>query len=239
MTGCTDPQLHDLLGAYTLGACPVDEADRVRAHVDGCAPCRGELLELSVARDALLTDVPAQTPSPALKAQVMDRVRAEAELFGAATPQRAAIVEPRRPGWLGGRRAAFAVAATLLIAVVAGIAALSGGDDTPSARTIDAKIDQRQAPGGSAQLIVDRGGHARLVVRGMPDPGRGRVYEVWLRNGTDAPRPTAALFSVDRAGAGETSVPGGVQGADQVLVTSEPAGGSTSPSRVPLVVAAV
>ena len=237
MTGCTDPELHELLGAYALGACPDDEADRVRAHLETCSPCRGELLELSVARDALLTDVPPRAPSPELKAQIMDRVRAESELFGAATPRRAPVAAPRRRGWLGGRM--LATAATLLIALVAGIAALSGGGDTPSVRTIDAQIDTRQAPGGSAQVIVDRDGHARLVVRGMPDPGRGRVYEVWLRDGGGDPRPTSALFSVDRSGAGETSVPGGIDRVDQVLVTSEPAGGSTSPSRVPLVVATV
>jgi len=233
MTGCTDPGIHELLGAYTLGACPDDEAARVRAHLDDCATCRGELLELSVARDALLTDVPPQAPSPALKASVMDRVRADAELFGAATPQRA---EPaRRRRWFTGGLGAVAMAAVVLIALIAGSAVLRGGGDTPATRTIDAQV---RTPGGSAQIVVE-GDRARLVVRGLPDPGRGRVYEVWLRNGTGAPRPTAALFSVDRTGAGETSVPGGVRGVDQVLVTSEPAGGSTSPSRVPLVVAAV
>ena len=118
---------------------------------------------------------------------------------------------------------------------LAGVALLRGGGDTPATRTIDAQV---RTPGGSAQIVVE-GDRARLVVRGLPDPGRGRVYEVWLRNGTGAPRPTASLFSVDRTGAGETSVPGGVGAGDQVLVTSEPACVSTSPSRVPLVVAAV
>lgn len=236
MTGCTDPAIHELLGSYTLGACPEADAERVRAHLDACAACRDELRELAIARDALLTDVPPQAPSPALKASVMDRVRADAELFGAAAPQRRP--EPARRGWLGGRRGALAFAAALLIALLAGVALLRGGEDAPSARTIDAQVDARRAPGGSARIIVE-GDRARLVVRGLPDPGRGRVYEVWLRTGTGAPRPTAALFSVDRTGAGETSVPGGVDRVDQVLVTSEPAGGSTRPSRVPLVVATV
>ncbi len=238
MNPCHDPQIEELLAPLTLGACPEDEAERVRAHLESCAACRGTMLGLSVARDALLTEVPAREPSAALKTQVMDRVRADAELFGAAAPRRAAAPAPSRFGWLRRPLGVLAVAAAMLVALIAGIAQLAGQDDGPSSRTVHAQVDTAQAPRGSATLVVE-GGRARLMVSGLPDPGRGRVYEVWLRTGGGSPRPTAALFSVDHTGAGEAAVPGDIDRVDQVLVTSEPAGGSTSPSRVPLVVATV
>ena len=73
----------------------------------------------------------------------------------------------------------------------------------------------------------------------MPSPGRGRVYEVWLLSGAGAPKPAGALFSVDRAGSGSAAVPGSLDGVDQVLVSSEPAGGSQQPTRMPVLAAEV
>ena len=238
MTHCDDPNIEDLLAPFALGACPDDEADLVREHLHDCATCRDTLAELSIGRDALLTDVPERAPSAALKAQVMDRVHADAELFGAATPRRTPAPVPSRFAWLRRPLPLLATAAAMLVAVVIGVSQLGGGDGAPGSRTVPAQVDTAQAPRGSAHLVVD-GGRARLVVAGLPDPGRGRVYEVWLRTAGGTPRPTSALFSVDRTGAGETAVPGDISGVDQVLVTSEPSGGSTSPSRVPLVVATV
>ena len=230
MTGCDDPRIDELLAAYALGSCSEEEAAAVAAHLPGCAACRATLAELELPRDALLGDLPPLAPPPHLKAAVMDRVAAEAELFDAAS---------RRPRPARRRRlrllaplAGLAAAAVLAVALIAG-----PDDEGPATRTVIGQVDARRAPGATAKLVVT-GDDGRLIVAGMPDPGRGRVYEVWLRRGTQAPRATRALFSVDRTGAGETAVPG-IDTADQVLVTSEPAGGSTRPSRAPLLVADV
>lgn len=240
MMPCPDPRFDDLLAAYALGACPPEEAALVRDHLDGCTVCAATFADLSVAREALLVDVPAQAPSDALKLRIMDGVRAEAELFGAAKPVRERASQPSRFAWLRLPTPALAGAAALLIALAVGISQIGGGSGGPArgSHTVTAHVDAAQAPGASAHLVVD-GTRARLVVRGLPDPGRGRVYEVWLRNGDQLPRPTSALFSVSRSGTGQTSVPADVTQIDQVLVTSEPAGGSTKPSRVPVVIADV
>jgi hypothetical protein len=55
---------------------------------------------------------------------------------------------------------------------------------------------------------------------------------VWVqRGGTMEP---SSLFSVRRNHSGEAAVPGPLDGADAVLVTKEPHGGSTQPTSRPL-----
>lgn len=252
MTDCTDPHWNELLGAYALGACTPDERDGLRAHLGTCTACTAELLELGAAREALLTGVPPASAPPELKSRVMSQVRADAQLFAAArereTAQPApapapARERPRGRGWL--RRPvplAAALASAALLAVGAGVlgAALVGGDDgAAGTRTVSAKVDDARAPGARADLVVDDAGDARLVVDGLPSPGRGRVWQVWLRAGTDAPRPAGALFGVDAAGDGAAAVPGPLDGVDEVLVSSEPAGGSQQPTRTPILAAPV
>ena len=83
--------------------------------------------------------------------------------------------------------------------------------------------------GASASLhqIGDRG---ELVVSGMPQPALGKVYEVWLKRGGASPQPTDALFGVTSLGRGAVTVPSSLRGVKEVLVTSEPLGGSTRPT---------
>ena len=49
---------------------------------------------------------------------------------------------------------------------------------------------------------------------------------MWLKRDGHAPEPTAALFVPSRDGAATASVPGSLEGIDQVMVTDEPDGGS-------------
>ena len=68
---------------------------------------------------------------------------------------------------------------------------------------------------------------------------RESVYEVWLKRNGRAPVATNAMFTVDHQGNGTVAVPGDVAHSDQVLVTSEPRGGSEVPTRLPVVIADV
>jgi hypothetical protein len=88
----------------------------------------------------------------------------------------------------------------------------------------------------SAQVRLGDG-RSELVVRHMPPPPAGHVYEVWLKRGNRPPSPTDALFSVSSSGAGTVGLPGSLKGVSEVLVTPEPAGGSAVPSHAPVVVA--
>jgi anti-sigma-K factor RskA len=226
------------IGAYLLGALPESERVRFEAHLESCAACREEVELLSVASDALPASVAQISPPPELKDRIMAVVHAEAELLAAAGPRADEPERSRRRGrrsWLPSLRPALAlagVAVALALGVVAGIAL----DDGPGERTVVASVDTGQARGAEARLVVgDRA--SRLVLKGMPKPPAGRVYQVWLLRPGGKPEPTSALFVPRADGSGNVSVPGSLDGVDQVLVSTEPVGGSRAPTTTPLIVA--
>lgn len=68
----------------------------------------------------------------------------------------------------------------------------------------------------------------------MPEPPVGEVYEVWLNRPSAPPRPTDALFTVTSEGNAAVEVPGSLRGVREITVTSEPLGGSSSPTSAPV-----
>jgi hypothetical protein len=107
------------------------------------------------------------------------------------------------------------------------VLAFNSGSHTPT-RGIPAQ------PGGRASLR-EVGDRAELLVTGMPEPPVGEVYELWVLRPGSSPQPTDALFTVTKAGAGTVDVPGGIRhGIREVMVTSEPLGGSRSPTSPPV-----
>jgi hypothetical protein len=112
------------------------------------------------------------------------------------------------------------------------LAGSGGGSGAARARLVHAQV---LAPTGTATIHLSEG-HAQLDVADMPQTTPNRVYEVWLkRNG--APQPTDALFTVSSSGDATVGVPGSVNGVSEILVTSEPRGGSRVPTRSPVIVA--
>jgi anti-sigma-K factor RskA len=230
----------DLLGAYVLGACPPREAELVSDHLARCGSCAREAARLRAGVDALRLDVPPIVPPPDVKGRVMAQVRADAALFDAARGRRGAVAPAPRRRWrspaehVWARVPAAAVAGGLVLAGLGGAAIYSAlrSDPAPT-KVLAADLDERRAPDGSATLEV-RGERTRLRVERLPDPGPGRVYQVWMRDEREAPRPAGATFSVDADGRAEAALPAAAAAADQVLVTSEPAGGSPLPTRPPV-----
>ena len=65
-------------------------------------------------------------------------------------------------------------------------------------------------------------------------PRRGRVYELWLvRKGSRTPEPSSLLAVADD-GSGASGIPGGLEGVQEVMVSSEPEGGSPQPTTMPV-----
>lgn len=218
--------------AYLLGALEEEEARAFEAHVPGCAACRRELDELRVAAEALPASVPLVAPPPELQARLMRDVEREATLLAAAA-------EGARPGSRRGvRRPALSGRdlAPALVALGAGllIGLAAGGGFSRGARSVAVKVDPSM---GRAQARLElRDGTATLVAQHLRAPPPGHVYQVWLQRGRAAPQPTAALFTPRRDGSAMTGVVD-ARGADSVLVSIEPAGGSPAPTTRPVLVA--
>ena len=235
-TGPGHERWADTTGAYLLGAVDEDERAGFEAHLGECPQCRLEVETLRSAVESLPVSVPPVAAPPALKGRILVEVEREAALLAAARePAGARAAQDSRragrkwswrrgvPGWA---TAGLAVAA-LLIGLVAGRALTTEGG-----RTVTATVDRTQAPRASVELEI-RDGDAMLVGQNMPAPPRGRVYQVWLKRAGRAPEPTATLFTPRRDGSAVASVPD-VEGAQQVLVSTEPRGGSPAPTSTPI-----
>jgi len=215
----------DDAAAYALGA--LEDAEAYREHLAGCASCRSEVAALQLVADTLPASVPPMVAPPALRERILATVRSEAELLKAAGSESDQPVKQRgrwrspRVSFLG---AGIAIAATVIVAVAIAVNVHS----TAHPRVTTAQV--MPSIRGAEASLRQSGNRAELVVSGMPQPPIGHVYEVWLASPSSAPRPTNALFGVTNSGRASVNVPGNLHGVREVLVTSEPRGGSLHPT---------
>jgi anti-sigma-K factor RskA len=214
---------------YVLGALEEHELKSFREHLAGCALCRMEVAELQSVVDELAASAP-RVPAPAeLQERVLATVRSQADVLNAAGHQ---ADRPARPVRRRRRGFAFAGAGTALAAAVAIVLAIVLGGSSTNEQVIPG---QGAGVAREAQVSLHRqDGRAELLLSHMPPPGAGRIYEVWIvRDKT--PRPTDALFGISSSGNSAVDIPGDLKGVKQVLVTSEPLGGSPAPTREPVI----
>ena len=238
--------LRDNLAAYALGALPADEAAELEQHLADCRRCRELLRWLSPAVDVLPAAVPQQVPPDSLRENVMAVVRREAAerpRSEAESPDPLPAAETSRPGrgwrrrWarVSLRPATALALAAVLAAGVAGGYAIRGdpGPDAPESSFVEARV-----LGGNPDVsatLERRGDAATLHVHELPDLPPSKVYEVWIeRAGVMEP---STLFVLSENRAGVAAVPGPLEGAERVLVTAEPRGGSREPTGPPLLAA--
>ena len=204
--------------AYVLGSLEPSEAEAFRRHLAGCTACQQEVAELEQVAGSLADATVRYEVPRELRRRVLDDVR--------ATPKAARHARARTRAWSPRVAWGGALAAAAVIVVVLVVALSSGGS---SSRTI-------QASTGSAELkIAD--GRADLIVRRLPHLPAGRIYEMWVQRGNATPTPTGTLFAVTSTGTAAVGVPGGVGGVSAVMVTQEPAGGTSAPTTAPVIVA--
>jgi anti-sigma factor RsiW len=217
---------HDEIAGYVLGALSPVEAERLERHMEGCPACAERADWLSPAVDVIPASVPQHDPPATLRARLMEVVNAEAAEAGAA-----AAPAPRRrrfslPGLSGlSLRPALAGFAVVLL-VVAGVVgySLRGGDGVDS-RTVEAIAAK---PDASASGTVEvRGDSGTLSVENMPPAGDGEVYQAWLvRDGEVEP---SSVFVLSSNGSGKAAIDHGLEGAEKLMITQEPEGGSITP----------
>lgn len=222
----------DELAAYMLGALEEDERAAFERHLASCRHCQARERWLRASVDVLPSSVEQIEPPPELRERLMETVRREAE-----TPPEPArpAARPSRTGlraWLGSLslRPATALAGVVLLLAAGALGyALGNGDGGGSATTTIA------AQGASATGTIVRTGDAGVLrVSNLPQR-EGRIYEVWLvQDGKPVP---SGLFQVTREGTGSAGIPRGLDESTQVMVSSEPSGGSKTPTTKPVLTA--
>jgi anti-sigma-K factor RskA len=226
------------LAAYLLGALGDDEARAFELHLHSCASCQAEERWLRGAVDVLPSSIEQLEPPPQLRARLMEKVHEEAAGSQAATAERA----PKRRsggfgrGWSFALRPAVALATiAIVVAGVAGYVIGNGGSGAGSS-TVAARPTPQQPQ--ARATIVRTGDAAVLRVQRLAALEPRHVYEVWLvRAGSTTPEPSS-LFAVRRDGTGEAGM-SDLDDVRQVMVTSEPEGGSPAPTSKPVLTVAL
>lgn len=249
MTTPADDNLHLLTGAYALNALDADEHAAFETHLGGCGTCEEEVAGFSAAL-ARLGAAQAVPPPPRMRARILARLEYEQQL--APVPRRTGVVATAAAPRTVRRRARwqrFALAASLAAATTLGVFAVRQHEQVEQAQATaeqlrsqqaafgelltapDARVTTATAAGSGTGTVVWSASRnqAGFLAAGLPDPGPGRVYELWLDHaGTLDP---AGLLP-DGDGALLLTAP--LDGARAVGVTLEPAGGSAQPTSEPV-----
>lgn len=193
MTSCGE--IRTELGAYALGVLDPAAVDAVERHLSGCARCRAELAELSLAAGLLQDD--------AARAVATDASGAPS----AADQALAAIAEARQRERRSLRRARGAAlgggAAFVAAAMLAGGLALRPVDRFAPEGSIVALTSVEATAAAASVTLTSRpwGTQVDLVARAMPPLQQGAYYEVWLVR-PDGSRVAAGSFRPTAAGGG-------------------------------------
>ena len=195
-----DIDVHHLAAAYALDALDQREREAFEAHYEKCDVCRTDVIAFRETM-AHVADSLATPPPPSLK----DRVLADI----AVTRQLSPIVVP--PVQLASRRMrtswpALVAAAVLLVGLIVGVIAFTGGGDDPfndqlalvleqpDARMIDLQVQGEHA--GTFKVAWSPSmGAAALMGENLPTAPDGKAYELWLVT----PERTMAMYVLDPA----------------------------------------
>lgn len=226
--------IRDLMPAVALGAATPAEVDRVEAAAAADPALAAELESLRQATDLLATDVPMLEPPPALRARVMDTIRAEAAAQAppeVRAPEGAGRSRARGPSAWRGWRPLAAVAAVAAIALLLVNVVLLTRDDDPTTRSVDVVATQ-PTQGVSGEVVVfEEEDRAVMRLSGLPDPGPGRGYELWV---VADGQPVSAGFLDATEGGDLVAVARGVGPDDVLAVTEEPLTNRVAPTSTPL-----
>ena len=250
--------LRDLVAAYVLGSVTPLERELVDSHLAACASCRQLEAELREVETQLPSLVPELEPPPALKARVMEAVRAEPRAalpkttFLDASARRAALsytrsgearsVDRTRHGvsptrWRFSERiAALALAAAaVLLAVGVGVWHIWGGQPpVPTTEVTIAGTPMQPTIRGSLRYFA-AGGRLDLDVHGLKAIPSGRVYELWLIRGHYRVIKAVGAFRPSSNGTGRlTTTSADVSNYTLTCLTIEQAPGAQRPT-TPLV----
>ncbi|MGE5225634.1 MAG: anti-sigma factor domain-containing protein [Planctomycetaceae bacterium] len=227
--------IEELLAIDALDALEAPDREELRSLMTGhgdCAACRdleGGFREAAALLAASLAPVRADAATP-------DRILASAPRVGgpAATDELAARRARRGRG-----RVLAGAAAAIVVAVVASLVALRPGAQPTTVLAWGQRIVTFSGPATEGALAMAYApGHRGVALwgSGLPDPGPGKTYELWMITGT-TPTSGGCLRPTD--GHLGAFVDARLGSSDLMAVTVEPASCPGAPTTAPMLTASL
>ncbi|HEU5090203.1 MAG TPA: anti-sigma factor [Roseiflexaceae bacterium] len=244
----------DLLAAYALDILDNEELLRAQALLREHPELHSMVAELRAAADTLPLALPEAEPDPALRDRVLAHAVGRAPQVTAGTGAKFTQTLRRWQLGLGSLAAAALIAAVLAWGQLAAVqreldsarvelSTTRNVLDTERARNAEVSailangrpIARLEGPGGSGSVVAADDGRMLVTTR-LPALAQGRVYQLWLIEGNNAP-VGAGTFTVDESGTGQIILASANAGST-FAVTDEPQGGSPAPTTPVLVAGA-
>jgi len=226
----------EMIPAHALSALDAAEERALNEHLAACEECRRDLAEWEATAASLALSADPAEPSAQLRERILNQIKSPSNVLP--------VTSARRNLWhsLGsfGAIAAVILFATLIIAVIVlwqqnrrlqQENQVAQFVSSPGKTTVKELKGTTEAPAASAKILIDWQGHALLIVNGLPQPPKGKEYQLWFIEPNHPPKP-AKTFSTDTAGKGllEERVGEVAREYGVFAITLEPAGGVQSPT---------
>jgi len=240
----------ELIPGYLLGCLPEEEILEIAKHLSDCSSCLREMEQFARTKEQLLEATPEAEPPAELWDRVRDRIHSvpgeeqPRPLGSSLQPGMDSVGAPDQPNrWFGGRRRGSrrlvtSLAAAIIVALGASttvLATMVGRFPAAALPTISMASTagsewgtEGRAPSG--MIVVSKNGEYGTLVVDNLKPVSGREYQLWLiRNET---RTSGAVFAVNQEGYASIGVnsPISLTSYSAFGITSEPVGGSASPT---------
>ena len=235
-------ELESSVAAWVLGALEPEEAEALRSHVEGCATCREVEKRLRRVVGALPLAAEEVSPPARLRARVLAAAAAGRPEAAAAAvaprprPRPRPVLAPGGAG-LATRIPAYAMAAVAVVALLVGVLVgeVALHPAAPAQQVARYTLAGHDGMAGARATVVYlmSDGVALVDFTGMPAPGAGRVYEVWLIPSKGSP-VAAGVFVPDANGSRVVLVNQSLAGYSVMAVTNEVGpDGAAAPTQQP------
>lgn len=203
---------HEMTALYLVDALDDLERRRYEEHLDDCAGCQAELIELGHGIDVSVSNSIESVPEAVKGA-------------GLAEIDDALPVSRRFAGLAVGLTAAVAALSVVVAVAISGepdlVEQIHGADDVVA-------LEVEASPFTNNRIVYSREvGRAIFVADDLPELGTDRTYQLWLID-DGKPRPAGVFLPED--GHATVVLDGTAETGAIVGLTVEPAGGSNQPT---------
>jgi len=238
------------LPAFLMGTAEPDEAEKVRAHLEGCSSCREFAQRMQRALGSLPLAVEPASPPARLRERILAAASAPPSV--ASSPPKAKRVfrlpQPRGGRWLRPAprfRAAVAAAAMVAFVLGGGLGLGLGRVMTPTppktAAVAQYSLSGTGAMAGAQGRVYELRQEGLTLVQftGLPRLGPGRIFELWLISKDGHPAP-GAVFVPDSEGGHVLVLARSLSGLNALAVTEEVGpNGTQAPTQQPQLLGSV